>query len=57
MSYHQNLLRKANKAIESVFADTSVPAETTLESLYELQDEIGVRIQGLESEAQNADTA
>jgi hypothetical protein len=38
------------QAIDELFSDKSVPMETTLESLEELEGEIGVRICALEED-------
>ena len=44
---HEQLVKRAEKAIEAVFSDTSVDQQTTRESLEELQEAIQMRLDAL----------
>ena len=46
-THHEVLLEKAKDAIEKVFSDTSVSAETTRNDLEELSEDIELKIQSI----------
>lgn len=48
---HNELVKRATDAIEAVFSDTSVATVVTRASLRKLQEEIEVRLVGLQEEA------
>lgn len=48
---HKKLVRIAAEAIDSVFADASVPPSQTLADLEELADVIRVKIEALKSQS------
>jgi len=52
---HEDLVEKAKEAISAVFSDESVPQRTTLESLGDLQDEIGTLMDCINSDLKRSE--
>jgi hypothetical protein len=51
---HADRVQAAKDAINAVFSDTSVPQETTLESLRELRDELDIVVDCVEQDLARA---
>ncbi len=54
MADHMKLILDAKAAIERVYSDTVVTKEETIDSLYEIMEDINQRIETLQEEIENA---
>lgn len=55
MADHKELILNAKEAIARVYSDTVVTKEETINSLYEIMEDINQRIETLQEELDNAE--